>query len=264
MSKLKANDFIKHIKASRLPGHFKTGFSARGNTIVVTTKNIIDPKRRKTFQLPYWYQLIELAGASSHNSWEITTGEIWGAKRPVIGLSQNRRIGESTSIRADIKKQSLVLLRSKTATKTGPKKPLPKSSLPKRIVFTKSRAQNRPRVYPKIIKKQSIGAGTVYVVNNVATDALGLCVPSAKWHGQRAPVGYVGGKGGLLIVANRVDPQTFKSRSDASLSKRLVANVTESLLHEMIHAGLYEHSPDKWIGHPSKAFHPFESLFKTP
>ena len=266
-SKLSASAIVNHIKKTKkVPADYKKGFSVKGKTILATSSISLPlpkgAKRGLTVKLARWYELICFASmkpdkTNPNNDWYITTGVVVGEKRH-IGKRYGS-ISESTSITIDISPGQLIKLQKST-----PQKPAPRKTVkPKSVQHIKIDKPGKisPRTTPKLpakIQKSLAKVSPLISRTFAGQDALGLCLPNNKWpEVTQAGAGYKG-NGGLLIVANRVDFSTFKSRRAAALSKTVVEkNIGETLIHEMIHAGRYASGMNNWIGHSSKDFGPF-------
>lgn len=280
LSKMNAKQFVAAIhNTPTVPSHYRPGFFSKGTSILVDpTKVRFMKAHSKVVQVADWFKYLDRAADAKdtkYNKWFITTGALVGAKGGFLpGKIHFKGQSEPTAIKADLPARILVWTKkpntaagmpsqgSKTPG-TGPGSGGGTSQSPTKIDFTKEKGKTGSPApgskMPEIIKKPSIGAGDIYAPSQAATtDALGICIVHRKWpDSDQSPIGHIG-KGGVLVVANRVDASTFKSKRAAKLMSGLVAqHLGETIVHEMIHAGIYASGTKMWIGHPKKKFGPF-------
>jgi len=267
LSKLSASGFLNHIKnTKKVPADYKRGFSHKGKAIIASAAVSLSlPRGAKpgsTVKLARWYELICFASmkpdkTNPNNDWYITTGVVVGEKRFLHG-KKHGGLGEKIALTADLGPGQLIKLQKQTPQKPSVKSSAkPPSAQPRNLGMIKPKSGAVSKL-PKTIKK-SLGKVSPLITSTFAgQDALGLCLPNNKWQGvAQAGAGH-SGNGGLLIVANRVDKTSFKSKREAALNQRIVAsNIGETLIHEMIHAGRYASGMQNWVGHTKKDFGPF-------
>jgi hypothetical protein len=268
-SKLSASALVKAIQADKkIPGNYKTSFSAKGGKILVAFNQVKLPPHT---QIKNWYRYVDRAAnvqkeAKKHNVWYITTGKVVGSKSGGFLPSKSRfkAVTEPTSVSADLPLRQLILLKPLPSAAAPAKKSQPQTAKAKpgatKIDMTKSgRKPKSGQKLPTIIKKGSLGAIKIIIPSQMAmTDALGICLVHHTWpDSMQSPVGHIG-KGGLLVVANRVDSSTFRDKKNAATLGALVTKeLGSTIIHEMIHAGIYAHGTKLWLGHPAKIFGPF-------
>jgi hypothetical protein len=272
LSRWTAKDFVQRILSDphiQLPGYAKAtlkrsfqavadGKKGKGKILVSPPKALVLPTNVLE-NVNKWYPLIEAAAQTSN--WYITTGTF----------------APLSMVQVDADKRFKILMKLPTRpAPSGPKTPPPKS--PQRIDLTKEKSTSTKKAdkpepaagtghesdVPRIERKPSISQDFEDLGNiiSVSPGTLGITIPPQSFRVSPGRPLYQDKRGVIVIV---IDKRSDLSGKELTLANALLKKAKQSfgysVLHEMIHAGIYDTKDSDIIGHCHPAFDAMDDYF---